>query len=67
MVSLFLLAGLLGASGSPELLVFASNADGDFDLYVCTPDGAGARKLADLPGDETWPRWSPTGTEVLFV
>lgn len=40
---------------------YASNKDGDFDLYLATLDGDLELKLTDSPLPETDPAWSPTG------
>jgi Tol biopolymer transport system component len=50
-------------SWSPDgtKLVFASDRDGDSDLYVMPPDGTEdqAIRLTDLEGDESLPAWRP--------
>ena len=57
---------LLVASTDAGRIVYSSDVDGDLDLYVADADGAGERRVADLPGDESWPRWSPDGHWLLF-
>mgnify|MGYP001150589154 CR=1 FL=1 len=48
-------------------LVFASNQDGDFDLYTMNPDGTDVTKLVDLIGNEDEPDWSPDGKRIVFT
>lgn len=40
-------------------IVFSSNRDGDYDLYIVGADGIGPIQLTNDPGDETYPVWSP--------
>jgi TolB protein len=40
-------------------LVFESNLDGNYDLYVMDADGTNVRHLTDLTGDEQNPSWQP--------
>ena len=41
-------------------VVFASDRDGDYDLYVMNADGSGeTRQLTNNPGDERSPDWQP--------
>jgi len=43
-----------------ERILFASDQDGDYDLYIMDADGRNRRRLTDLPGDEVAPAWRPT-------
>ncbi|GAA1214521.1 hypothetical protein GCM10009665_00320 [Kitasatospora nipponensis] len=36
------------------------------DIWVVGTDGTGLRRVTDGQGDNTWPTWSPTGTELAF-
>ena len=54
-------------------IIFRSNRDGNFDLYVMNPDGSGVKKLASIP-DSTAPPTdnngmisSPDGRQVGFI
>ena len=47
-------------------LAFASARAGSKDIYVCSADGTGIRRLTSLPGDEDLPVWSADGKEILF-
>lgn len=46
---------------SPDgaLLVFASDRDGDPELYLMRPDGTGVTRLTERRGADWLPRWSP--------
>jgi len=47
-------------------IAFASNRDGDWDIYVMDTDGTNIRQLTDSPGIETKPSWSPDGSMIAF-
>jgi eukaryotic-like serine/threonine-protein kinase len=36
-------------------------------LYLAKSDGTESRKLADVPGAASWPRWSPDGKRLRFT
>jgi TolB protein len=40
-------------------VVFSSDRDGDYDLYVMNADGTDVRRLTNNPGDERSPDWQP--------
>ena len=40
-------------------IVFSSNRDGDYDLYIIRTDGTDLTQLTNEPGDEASPAWSP--------
>jgi TolB protein len=49
-------------------IAFASNRDGDDDIYVMDADGRNVRQLTDVPlWFERSPVWSPDGTRIAFV
>jgi len=50
----------LSPSWSPDgnYIVFSSNRDGDYDLYIIRTDGTDLTQLTNEPGDETSPAWS---------
>ena len=54
-----------GAGWAPdgERIVYARGSD----LYVARSDGSGSQKLASVPGNADWPRWSPDGARLRFT
>lgn len=46
-------------------MLILSNRGGPTQLYTLRIDGTGLHRLSDLPAKE--PRWSPDGSQVLFV
>ncbi len=53
------------ASWSPDgqLIVYAHGTE----LYTARPDGSESRRLANLAGPASWPRWSPDGKVLRFT
>ncbi len=50
-----------------ERIVFASNRDGNFEIYMIYSDGTGLTQLTDNETDDTVPEWSPDGTQIAFI
>jgi Tol biopolymer transport system component len=48
-------------------IAFASDRDGDFEIYVSDLDGGGLTRLTDNPAEDISPAWSPDGTKLAFV
>ena len=48
-------------------IAFASNRDGNFEVYSMLPDGTDLRRLTNTPATECCPDWSPDGSKVAFV
>jgi Tol biopolymer transport system component len=50
-------------------IAFASNADGDYDIFSMNADGSELTNLTDPwgPFDDLQPAWSPDGTRIAFV
>jgi Tol biopolymer transport system component len=48
-------------------IVFASDRDGNSEIYTVNTDGSDLTRLTDNPAFDGEPDWSPDGTRVLFV
>src|SRR5262249_41598748 len=49
-------------------LVYETNRDGNWELYVCNADGSNPVNLTRTPDvDELYPRPSPDGSKICFV
>jgi Tol biopolymer transport system component len=52
----------------PHKLVYESNRDGNFELYLCNADGSDPVNLTHTPDvDEVYPKPSPDGSKICFV
>jgi len=47
-------------------IAFASNRDGNFEIYVMNADGTEQTRLTTDPGWKTNPAWSPDGKKLPF-
>lgn len=47
-------------------LVFASNRDGNWEIYLANADGSGQKNLTRHPGWDVYPRWTPDGKIIFF-
>ena len=54
-------------SPTGELIAFASDRDGDFDIWLIKPDGSGLQKLIGGGGRNNHPHFSPDGQWVVFT
>jgi hypothetical protein len=56
-------------SWSPDgtKIVYASNQDGDLELYAMNADGSNNQKLTDNGITDKEPVWSPDGTKIAWV
>src|SRR5216110_3528373 len=49
-------------------LVYETNRDGNWDLYLCNADGSNSVNLTRTPDvDELYPKPSPDGSKICFV
>jgi Tol biopolymer transport system component len=49
-------------------IVYESNREGNFELYLCNADGSGTVNLTRTPDrDELYPKPSPDGTRICYV
>ena len=57
------------SSWSPDgrKILFVSERDGNFEVYVMNPDGSGRRNLTRHPGHDSAPSWSPDGRKIVFT
>ncbi len=53
-----------GDGATQELIAFASNRDGDFEIYMFYADGRGTVRLTHSAGDDQHPTFSPTGEQL---
>ncbi|MCO5181185.1 MAG: hypothetical protein M9896_14180 [Candidatus Promineofilum sp.] len=54
---------------APGTLVYSSNRDGDYDIYLLDPTTRDGQpiQLTNSPGDDTDPTLSPDGTFIVFT
>lgn len=50
-----------------ESLAFASDRDGDSEIWTVRRDGSGLRRLTSGDGIKSWPAWSPDGRRVVYT
>lgn len=55
------------AAVGPDEIVFQSNRDGDFEIYIMNFDGSNQRQLTFNNADDNYPRVSPDGQRITFV
>ncbi len=47
-------------------IAFASNRDGNNEIYVMNADGSAQKRLTFAPGRDAHPAWSPDGKRIAF-
>ena len=47
-------------------IIFGSDRDGVFEIYVMNADGSDVRRLTDPPKLGRYPSWSPDGKSIIF-
>lgn len=48
-------------------IAYASDEDGESEVYVMDKDGSNIKQLTDNAGFDGYPNWSPDGRTILFV
>ena len=66
-LSLGLLCSVSVESLAAEKIVFSSNRNGNFEIYMMNPDGSQQVRLTNHRASDFGPAFSPTGEEILFV
>jgi len=56
-----------GGDRSGGRIVFQSNRDGNFELYVMNAKGENQRRITNSPANDVTPSWSPDGKRILFA
>jgi len=54
-------------TAGPGKIAFASDRDGNFEIYVMDADGGGQQRLTENPAEDYSPAWSPDGRRLAFV
>jgi TolB protein len=52
--------------GTNGKIAFASQRDGNLEIYVMNADGSGQTRLTNNPANESKPAWSPDGSRIAF-
>ena len=47
-------------------IVFSTNRDGNSEIYKMNADATEQVRLTNNPANDSWPRWSPDGTRIIF-
>lgn len=55
-----------GQDSPPSYIVFSSNRDGDYDLYVMNPDGSDVQPVTQNEAWDDKPSFSPDGRQIAF-
>jgi Tol biopolymer transport system component len=57
---------LLGWSPDGEQIVFASDRDGDLEIFIMDADGSNIHQLTSNEDIDQFPDWSPDGKQIIF-
>jgi Tol biopolymer transport system component len=49
------------------LIAYASDCDGNFEIYIMDADGQNKRRLTHNSDNDSSPTWSPDGSQIAFV
>ena len=53
-------------SPNGKQIVFHSNVDGNFEIYIINADGSDLTRVTNYPGIEQFPEWSPNGKQLVI-
>jgi len=71
LIGVVVLALLVAGCGDSEQgdgrILFVSDRDGDFEVFVMNPDGTDMHQLTDNEDMDLTPDWSPDGSRIVFV
>ena len=51
---------------SETKIAFASNRDGNFEIYIMNADGSNQTNLTSDPANDEYPSWSPDGKRIAY-
>jgi len=54
-------------SSTVARIAFASNRDGNSEIYVMNVDGSDLTRLTNNPTNDGYPAWSPDGERIAFI
>ena len=57
----------LYAKWAPPTIAFASDRDGNNEIYTMMEDGSNQTRITNNPASDTEPSWSPDGTRIVFT
>ncbi len=60
-------AGFPAWSPDGKRLIFMSNRDGNWEIYLVNADGSGLRRLTQSNSSEGMPTWSPDGIAIAYM
>jgi len=48
-------------------IVFTSNRDGNYEIYMMSADGSSVRRVTNHPEKDDYATWHPDGKRILFI